>query len=75
MSLWDVIVLVLRGYFICLYLVIPDMLISFSGNYGGALGANALANGLEGNKSLRVHKLPHVPFYMFNYVIERIKSV
>ena len=27
----------------------------FSGNYGGALGANALAKGLEGNKSLRVH--------------------
>lgn len=26
-----------------------------SGNYGGALGANALAKGLEGNKSLRVH--------------------
>ena len=29
----------------------------FSGNYGGALGANALAKGLEGNKSLRVHPL------------------
>ena len=29
----------------------------FSGNYGGALGANALAKGLEGNKSLRVHIL------------------
>lgn len=26
----------------------------FSGNYGGALGAAALAKGLEGNKSLRV---------------------
>lgn len=25
-----------------------------SNNYGGALGANALAKGLEGNKSLRV---------------------
>lgn len=25
-----------------------------SGNYGGALGANALSKGLEGNKSLRV---------------------
>lgn len=29
-------------------------IICFSGNYGGALGANALAKGLEGNKSLRV---------------------
>lgn len=25
-----------------------------SGNYGGALGASALAKGLEGNKALRV---------------------
>ena len=31
-----------------------DILLFFSGNYGGALGANALAKGLEGNKSLRV---------------------
>ena len=32
-------------------------MICLSGNYGGALGANALAKGLEGNKSLRVHTL------------------
>ena len=31
-----------------------DTFLFFSGNYGGALGANALAKGLEGNKSLRV---------------------
>ncbi|TYK14202.1 protein NLRC3 [Cucumis melo var. makuwa] len=28
--------------------------IHLTGNYGGALGANALAKGLEGNKSLRI---------------------
>lgn len=31
-----------------------DTFLFFSGNYGGALGANALGKGLEGNKSLRV---------------------
>lgn len=41
-------------------------IICFSGNYGGALGANALAKGLEGNKSLRVQKFPHVSFYVYH---------
>lgn len=41
-------------------LEIVDTFLFFSGNYGGALGANALGKGLEGNKSLRVslHLLP-----------------
>lgn len=34
---------------------------NFSNNYGGALGANALGKGLEGNKSLRVNYL-FLPF-------------
>lgn len=37
-----------------------------SGNYGGALGANALAKGLEGNKSLRVCVLLNLAiFYVY----------
>lgn len=39
-----------------LYVIWIDILLLLSGNYGGALGANALAKGLEGNKSLRVCK-------------------
>lgn len=35
--------------------IIADILLMLSGNYGGALGANAVAKGLEGNKSLRVY--------------------
>ena len=38
------------------------------------MGANALSKGLEGNKSLRVHKLPHVPFYVF-IISSRVKFV
>lgn len=57
------------AFLFCLYSSYPwhtDLwIICFSGNYGGALGANALAKGLEGNKSLRVQKFPHVSFYVY----------
>lgn len=48
-----------------LYVILIDILLLLSGNYGGALGANALAKGLEGNKSLRVCKFS-VFFFFYN---------
>lgn len=47
-----------------LYVILIDILLLLSGNYGGALGANALAKGLEGNKSLRVCKFSVFLFFL-----------
>jgi cation transporter-like permease len=47
-----------------LYVILIDIVLLLSGNYGGALGANALAKGLEGNKSLRVCKFSFFFFFL-----------
>lgn len=47
-----------------------------SGNYGGALGANAFAKGLEGNKSLKVLSCFHVLIVLFVSILPAtIKSL
>lgn len=45
---------------------LADILSLLSGNYGGALGANALAKGLEGNKSLWVRVITTFTFLSFS---------
>ena len=51
-----------------LYYVTQNMFFDPSGNYGGALGASALAKGLEGNKALRVLILSPCNFFLRNVI-------